>query len=41
VLTGNGLKDPVTAMECSPVTPVKLPNDREMVKDYIKGTIGV
>ncbi len=41
VLTGNGLKDPVTAMECSPVTPVKLPNNRELVKDYIKGTIGV
>jgi threonine synthase len=41
VLTGNGLKDPVTAMEYSPVQPVKLPNDREKVKDYIKGTIGV
>jgi threonine synthase len=41
VLTGNGLKDPVTAMEYSPVQPVKLPNDKEKVKDYIKGTIGV
>jgi threonine synthase len=41
VLTGNGLKDPVTAMENSPIQPVKLPNDKEKVKDYIKGTIGV
>ncbi|MBH9967628.1 threonine synthase [[Bacillus] enclensis] len=41
VLTGNGLKDPVTAMVYSPVQPVKLPNDKEKVKDYIKGTIGV
>ncbi|MCA1056039.1 threonine synthase [Rossellomorea aquimaris] len=41
VLTGNGLKDPVTAMDYSPVQPVRLPNDKEKVKDYIKGTIGV
>ncbi|WP_064094302.1 threonine synthase [Rossellomorea aquimaris] len=41
VLTGNGLKDPSTAMEFSPVHPVKLPNNRDMVMDYIKGTIGV
>ncbi|WLD93129.1 threonine synthase [Alkalihalobacillus sp. AL-G] len=41
VLTGNGLKDPVTAMSESPVQPVKLPNDRYAVTEYIKGTIGV
>jgi len=41
VLTGNGLKDPQTAIEYSPVIPAKLPNDREAVKDYIKGTMGV
>lgn len=41
VLTGNGLKDPQTAIEYSPVIPAKLPNGREAVKDYIKGTMGV
>ncbi|WP_257351989.1 threonine synthase [Pseudalkalibacillus decolorationis] len=41
VLTGNGLKDPVTAMTESPVQPTKLPNDQDVVTEYIKGTIGV
>jgi threonine synthase len=41
VLTGNGLKDPATAMEYSPVKPAQLPNDEQVVADYIKGTIGV
>ncbi|MGP4082834.1 threonine synthase [Pseudalkalibacillus sp. R45] len=39
VLTGNGLKDPVTAMTESPVQPVKLPKDPEVVTEYIKGTV--
>ncbi|MCF6411973.1 threonine synthase [Pseudalkalibacillus salsuginis] len=41
VLTGNGLKDPVTAMTESPVQPVKLPKDRGIVTEYIKGTVKV
>ncbi|WP_261134805.1 threonine synthase [Bacillus sp. Marseille-Q3570] len=39
VLTGNGLKDPVTAMTESPVQPVKLPKDPVVVTEYIKGTV--
>ncbi|WP_221569320.1 threonine synthase [Alkalihalobacillus sp. TS-13] len=39
VLTGNGLKDPVTAMTESPVQPVKLPKDPKVVTEYIKGTV--
>ncbi len=41
VLTGNGLKDPTTAMEFTLLKPAKLPKDKEIVKDYIRGTIGV
>jgi threonine synthase len=41
VLTGNGLKDPDTAISASSVQPNKLPNDYDVVTDYIKGVIGV
>ncbi|MCI8278219.1 MAG: pyridoxal-phosphate dependent enzyme, partial [Staphylococcus xylosus] len=39
VLTGNGLKDPDTAISLldNPIKP--LPNDRESILDYIKGAI--
>lgn len=36
VLTGNGLKDPSTAMEAVPVKPVRLPNDWEAVERAIR-----
>ncbi|EIJ80686.1 threonine synthase [Bacillus methanolicus PB1] len=39
VLTGNGLKDPNTAIDCSPVKPVLLPNDEEALSDHIKGVV--
>ncbi|WML59339.1 threonine synthase [Neobacillus sp. PS2-9] len=39
VLTGNGLKDPDTAIGSSLVKPVQLPNDEEAVKDHIKGVV--
>lgn len=40
VLTGNGLKDPQTAMEQITVETVSLPNDEQAVTDYIKQTVG-
>lgn len=39
VLTGNGLKDPNTAIDCSPVKPILLPNDEEALRDHIKGVV--
>lgn len=39
VLTGNGLKDPSTAIECSPVKPIVLPNDGKIVAERIKGVV--
>jgi threonine synthase len=39
VLTGNGLKDPDTAIHSSPVKLVQLPNDETAVKDHIKGVV--
>ena len=39
VLTGNGLKDPDTAIGSSLVKPVQLPNDEEAVKGHIKGVV--
>lgn len=39
VLTGNGLKDPQTAMDQLKVDPVVLPNDEEAVFEYIKGVV--
>lgn len=41
ILTGNGLKDPNIAMECSPVKPVCLPNDEFAVSEHIKGVVHV
>ena len=39
VLTGNGLKDPDTAISLldNPIKP--LPNDRQSILDYIKGAL--
>lgn len=39
VLTGNGLKDPSTAIDISSISPVLLPNDEETVSDYIRGVV--
>ncbi|WP_053360455.1 threonine synthase [Bacillus sp. FJAT-27251] len=39
VLTGNGLKDPATAIECSTIKPVVLPNDEEKVSEHIRGVV--
>jgi threonine synthase len=41
ILTGNGLKDPSTAIDCSPVKPVLLPNDEKAVADHIKGAVHI
>ncbi|KAF0817255.1 Threonine synthase [Bacillus sp. ZZV12-4809] len=41
ILTGNGLKDPNTAIDCSPVKPVLLPNDEKAVADLIKGAVHI
>ncbi|RBP91286.1 L-threonine synthase [Cytobacillus firmus] len=41
ILTGNGLKDPNTAIDCSPVQPVLLPNDEKAVADHIKGAVHI
>jgi threonine synthase len=38
VLTGNGLKDPSTAMEAVTVKPLHLPNDRNAVREAIRGS---
>src|SRR5699024_6264068 len=40
VLTGNGLKDPQTAIDQITIDPVSLPNDEAAVTDYIKKTVG-
>lgn len=39
ILTGNGLKDPNTAIECSPIKPIVLPNDEQVVAEHIKGVV--
>lgn len=39
ILTGNGLKDPNTAIECSPIKPVLLPNDKQAVANHIRGVV--
>ncbi|MCM3705499.1 MULTISPECIES: threonine synthase [Cytobacillus] len=41
ILTGNGLKDPNTAIDCSPVKPVLLPNDEKEVANHIKGAVNI
>src|SRR5690625_2708909 len=40
VLTGNGLKDPQTAIEQISIDPISLPNDEVAVTDYIKKVVG-
>ncbi len=40
VLTGNGLKDPQTAIDQVTIEPVTLPNDEAAVTEYIKKTVG-
>lgn len=39
VLTGNGLKDPSTAIDVNNVKPVVLPNDEEKVFEHIQGVV--
>lgn len=39
VFTGNGLKDPDTAMEVSTVDLVSLKNDEEQIREYIEGVL--
>ncbi len=39
VLTGNGLKDPQTAISQIEYNPVVLPNDENVIIDYIKGVV--
>lgn len=41
VLTGNGLKDPQTAMDQVQVDPVTLPNDEKKVMAYIEDLVNV
>ncbi|MFT8323189.1 MAG: threonine synthase [Bacillus sp. (in: firmicutes)] len=41
VLTGNGLKDPNTAIDVSPIKPVLLPNDEKAVAEHIKGVVHI
>jgi threonine synthase len=39
VLTGNGLKDPHTAIECCGIKPVELPNDEKEIAKHIRGVV--
>ena len=39
VLTGNGLKDPETAIQCVHKKPVVLPNEEKAVFEYIEGVV--
>jgi threonine synthase len=39
VLTGNGLKDPDVAINCSPIKPIQLPNDEKVVVSHIRGAV--
>jgi threonine synthase len=39
VLTGNGLKDPDTAIQSSLVKPTHLPNDEKAVTEHIRGVV--
>lgn len=41
VLTGNGLKDPSTAIDVNDVKPIVLPNDEEEVFAHIQGVVAV
>ena len=37
VLTGNGLKDPNTAIETSTIEPVLLPMDEKVIIEHLQG----
>ncbi|TKC15451.1 threonine synthase [Robertmurraya kyonggiensis] len=39
ILTGNGLKDPNTAIDYSSIKPVLLPNDEKAVAEHIRGVV--
>ncbi|WP_079507129.1 threonine synthase [Mesobacillus jeotgali] len=39
ILTGNGLKDPSTAIDISSISPVRLPNDERIVSEHIRGVV--
>lgn len=39
ILTGNGLKDPETAIDQQDVKPVSLPNDKEVITSYINDAV--
>lgn len=39
ILTGNGLKDPDTAIDHSEIKPIVLPNDEQKVIEHIKGAV--
>jgi threonine synthase len=39
VLTGNGLKDPDTAISSSIIKPIQLPNDELLVAEHIRGVV--
>ncbi|MEG0380168.1 MAG: pyridoxal-phosphate dependent enzyme, partial [Kurthia sp.] len=39
ILTGNGLKDPDTAVSASTVDMVSLPNDESKIREYIEGVL--
>ena len=39
VLTGNGLKDPATAIDISTIAPVLLANDEQIVIEHIRGVV--
>ncbi|WP_350255410.1 threonine synthase [Bacillus halotolerans] len=41
VLTGNGLKDPNTAVDISEMKPVTLPTDEDSILEYLKGAARV
>lgn len=41
VLTGNGLKDPNTAVDISEIKPVTLPTDEDSILEYVKGAARV
>ncbi|MFN0312840.1 threonine synthase [Kurthia gibsonii] len=39
ILTGNGLKDPDTAVSASTISMVSLPNNEEKIREYIEGVL--
>jgi threonine synthase len=39
VLTGNGLKDPQTAIDHCSIKPVELPNDEKIIAKHIRGVV--